>query len=65
MRADRLGALLSAAGTTALLTLPFVVFKANRIVPGTPYSLSDLLPAWAAFSCYALLFAVEIGRAHV
>ena len=60
MRADRLGALLSAAGTTALLTLPFVVFKANRIVPGTPYSLSDLLPAWPAFSCYALLFAIAV-----
>ena len=60
MRADRLGALLSAAGATALLSLPFVVFKANRIVPGTPYTLSDLLPAWAAFSCYALLFAVAV-----
>lgn len=58
MRPDRLGALLSAAGTTALLTLPFVVFKANRIVPGTPLALSDLLPAWAALSCYALLLAV-------
>jgi osmoprotectant transport system permease protein len=58
VRPDRLGALLSAAGTTALLTLPFVVFKANRIVPGTPQALSDVLPAWAALSCYALLFAV-------
>lgn len=58
MRPDRLGALLSAAGTTALLTLPFVVFKANRIVPGTPHGLSDLLPAWAAGGYYALLLAV-------
>ena len=58
MRADRLGALLSAAGTTALLTLPFVVFKANRIVPGTPQGLSDVLPGWAACGCYALLLAV-------
>jgi osmoprotectant transport system permease protein len=58
VRADRLGALLSAAGTTALLTLPFVVFKANRIVPGTPQTLGDVLPAWAALSCYALLLAV-------
>jgi osmoprotectant transport system permease protein len=58
VRPDRLGALLSAAGTTALLTLPFVVFKANRIVPGTPHGLSDLLPAWAAGGYYALLLAV-------
>jgi hypothetical protein len=36
VKADRLGALLCAAGATALLTLPFVVVKANRIVPGTP-----------------------------
>jgi osmoprotectant transport system permease protein len=60
VRPDRLGALLSAAGATALLTLPFVVFKANRIVPGTPLALSELLPAWAALSCYALLFAVAV-----
>jgi osmoprotectant transport system permease protein len=58
VRPDRLGALLSAAGTVALLSLPFVVFKANRIVPGTPHGLSDVLPAWASLSCYALLLAV-------
>jgi osmoprotectant transport system permease protein len=60
VRPDRLGALLSTAGTTALLTLPFVVFKANRIVPGTPHGLSELLPAAAALSCYALLFGVAV-----
>jgi osmoprotectant transport system permease protein len=58
VRPDRLGALLSAAGTAALLTLPFVVFKANRIVPGTQHGLSDVLPAWGAWGCYALLLAV-------
>ncbi|GAC1458378.1 MAG: ABC transporter permease subunit [Steroidobacteraceae bacterium] len=60
MRPDPLGTLLSAAGGTALLTLPFVVFKANRIVPGTPQALSEVLPAWAALSCYALLLAVAV-----
>ncbi|HXO64956.1 MAG TPA: ABC transporter permease [Steroidobacteraceae bacterium] len=60
MRLDRLGALLTAAGALALLTLPFVVFKANRIVPGDPRTLVQVLPAWAAFGCYALLLAVAL-----
>ncbi len=58
MKLDRLGALLTAAGALALLTLPFVVFKANRIVPGDPRTLLQVLPAWAALGCYALLLAV-------
>ncbi|MFZ1101036.1 MAG: ABC transporter permease [Steroidobacteraceae bacterium] len=60
MRLDRLGALLTAAGALALLTLPFMVFKANRIVPGDPRTLVQVLPAWAAFGCYALLLAVAL-----
>jgi osmoprotectant transport system permease protein len=60
VRLDRLGALLTAAGALALLTLPFVVFKANRIVPGDPRTLVQVLPAWAAFGCYALLLAVAL-----
>ena len=35
-RIDRLGALLAAVGLVALLCLPFVIFKTNRIVPGEP-----------------------------
>lgn len=58
MRLDRLGTLLSAAGALALLTLPFVVFKANRIVPGDPRVLTQVLPAWASLGCYAVLLAV-------
>jgi osmoprotectant transport system permease protein len=58
VKPDRLGALLSAAGTAALLTLPFVVFKTNRIVPGSPHGLSEVLPAWGAWGCYGLLLAV-------
>jgi osmoprotectant transport system permease protein len=70
VRLDRLGALLTAAGALALLTLPFVVFKANRIVPGDPRTLVQVLPAWAAFGCYALLLAVAaialaVGDARV
>jgi osmoprotectant transport system permease protein len=58
VKLDRLGALLTAAGALALLTLPFVVFKANRIVPGDPRTLIQVLPAWAALGCYAVLLAV-------
>jgi osmoprotectant transport system permease protein len=54
-RIDALGALLAAVGAAALLLLPFVVFKANRIVPGDPRSLSQVLPAWATFACGAPL----------
>ena len=70
MRLDRLGALLTAAGALALLTLPFVEFKANRIVPGDPRALMQVLPAWAALGCYAVLLAVAaialtVGDARV
>jgi osmoprotectant transport system permease protein len=70
MRLDRLGALLTAAGALALLGLPFVVFKANRIVPGDPRTLLQVLPAWAALGCYAVLLAVAaialgVGDARV
>jgi osmoprotectant transport system permease protein len=55
---DRLGALLSLAGLVALECLPFVVFKANRIVPGDPRTLLQILPAWQVFSFYAILMLV-------
>jgi osmoprotectant transport system permease protein len=63
-RIDRLGALLSAVGAAALLFLPFVAFKQNRIVPGDPLSLAEVLPAWAAFLCQmvlALVAAAALG----
>ena len=65
MRLDRLGALLVAVGTTALLTLPFVVFKPNRIVPGMPQTLASVLPAWAGLGCYLLLAVVAIAALTV
>jgi osmoprotectant transport system permease protein len=67
LRLDRLGALLAAAGTVALLLLPFVVFKPNRIIPGDPRSLAQVLPAGGAQGCQAVLLlaaAVAIGSAR-
>jgi osmoprotectant transport system permease protein len=54
-RVDRLGLLLSLAGAAALWTLPFVLFKANRIVPGQPRALAELLPVWGTFALAAAL----------
>jgi osmoprotectant transport system permease protein len=70
VKLDRLGALLTAAGALALFTLPFVVFKTNRIVPGDARTLLQVLPAWAALGCYATLLAVAaialgVGDARV
>jgi osmoprotectant transport system permease protein len=56
-RIDRLGTLLTLAGAAALL-LPFVDFKANRILPGDPRDLAQVLPLWAAFGCQATLATV-------
>jgi len=49
---DRLGTVLCAAMVVALLWLPFVLFKSNRIVPGTPLSLTAVLGLWAVVGCY-------------
>jgi osmoprotectant transport system permease protein len=65
-RIDRLGALLAAAGTAAFLFLPFVVFKANRIVPGDDYGLAQALPGWEMGLCALALGvagAVALGVA--
>jgi len=57
-RIDRLGALLALLGAAALVLLPFVDFKANRILPGDPHRLAQVLPIWAALGCEAMLAAV-------
>src|SRR5450631_3859729 len=69
-RIDPLGALLSALGLAALLFLPFVVFKANRIMPGEARSLIDVLPAGAAYALDGMLLvvaavAVGVARARI
>jgi osmoprotectant transport system permease protein len=55
---DRLGALLVLIGAAGLLLLPFVAFKANRILPGDPRALAQVLPAWASLCCRATLAMV-------
>lgn len=55
---NRLGALLVLLGAAGLVLLPFVIFKANRILPGDPRGLAQVLPAWAALGCEAVLAAV-------
>ncbi len=67
---DPLGTLLSAVGVVALVFLPFVVFKANRIVPGEARALLEFLPAWAALSfvlvlALVALVAVGVSNARV
>jgi osmoprotectant transport system permease protein len=47
LKIDRLGLLFALLGAVAFM-LPFVVFKANRIVPGHARALGEVLPAWAA-----------------
>lgn len=65
VRVDPLGAVLVAAGAAALLFLPFVLFKANRIVPGDPRSLAQVLPAWAALGCAVVLAAAAAAALWV
>ena len=59
-RLDRLGALLSACGAAALGFLPFVVFKANRLVPGDPHGLTAVLPTSEAVGVLAVLALVAL-----
>jgi osmoprotectant transport system permease protein len=65
-RLDRLGLVLTAAGAAALIWLPFVVFKSNRIVPGEARALHEVLPLWGALALQAVLLcdaAVALGVA--
>ena len=65
-RVDRLGLLLTAAGAVALIGLPFVIFKSNRIVPGEPRALHEVLPLWGALGLQFVLLgdaAVALGVA--
>jgi osmoprotectant transport system permease protein len=65
-RIDRLGLLLTAAGLAAVIWLPFVVFKSNRIMPGEPRELQQVLPAWGALGFQVVLLltaAVALGVA--
>jgi osmoprotectant transport system permease protein len=70
LRADPLGMVLTLAAGLATTLLPFVVFKANRILPGDPRSLLAVLPAWQGCGCVAILtaaaaVAVAAGNARL
>jgi osmoprotectant transport system permease protein len=60
-RIDPLGTLVTAVGAAALLWLPFVVLKPNRILPGDAHSLIGVLPASAALACLASLMLVALA----
>ncbi|HXW09997.1 MAG TPA: ABC transporter permease [Steroidobacteraceae bacterium] len=57
---DPLGVVACAIGAVALATLPFVLFKANRILPGEPRAIADVLPATLAWGFHALLALVAV-----
>lgn len=59
-RIDRLGLLLCVMGASALSFLPFLLFKANRILPGLPHSLPGTLPAGEAVIVLAALAAAGV-----
>jgi osmoprotectant transport system permease protein len=57
---DPLGVIACAVGAVALATLPLVLFKANRILPGEPRAIVDVLPATLAWGFHALLALVAV-----
>jgi len=58
LRPDRLGTLLALVGALALVALPFVVFKQNRIATGVARSLYAVLTPAAAAAVTAVLALV-------
>jgi osmoprotectant transport system permease protein len=65
LRTDPLGTLVTAVGAMALLWLPFVVVKPNRILPGDARSLIAALPASATVACLASLVLVALAALAV
>jgi osmoprotectant transport system permease protein len=62
LRADPVGALLTAIATAGLAALPFVVLKANRILPGEARALTSVLdsPTLLVF-CATLLATASVA----
>ncbi len=58
---DPLGALLAVVGLAATTLLPFVVFKANRIMPGDARSLLAVLPIGLALGFDAVLLVIALA----
>jgi osmoprotectant transport system permease protein len=61
LRVDRLGAVLVVAGGVALAWLPFVIAKANRIVPGNALGIFQALPAAYRVACVLALLVAAIA----
>ncbi len=57
---DPLGVLLTAAGAAGLGLLPFVLFKPNRILPGEPRGVLEVLPRAHALTLDAVLAGVAL-----
>jgi osmoprotectant transport system permease protein len=57
---DRLGAVLTLIAALAVIFMPFVLFKANRIVPGDARGLLDVLPAWRGMTTLGVLAAIGL-----
>jgi osmoprotectant transport system permease protein len=57
---DPLGAVLVAAAALALWLQPLLLLKPNRILPGAPRALLELLPAWGAAALIAALLAAAL-----
>jgi osmoprotectant transport system permease protein len=57
-RLDKLGLVIAAMASAALLTLPFATFRANRIVAGEGRTLLDALPPAPAAVTMAILVGV-------
>jgi osmoprotectant transport system permease protein len=64
-RIDRLGALLVAVGVLSLALLPAIVFKANRIMPGEPRALFELLPVWGSAALAISLLGAALSGLFV
>ncbi len=60
-RIDKLGAVIALIAMPALLFVPFVTFKANRIVHGQPVSVYSALPTWAAACLTGVTFGVLLS----
>jgi len=64
-RIDPLGALLSLIGAMAVVCLPFVLFKGNRILPGDPRALLDVLPIGTTVAFHGVLAVAAVTALRV
>ncbi|MCJ8506888.1 ABC transporter permease [Rhizobium lemnae] len=58
---DKLGVVIALIAMPTLLFVPFVTFKANRIVQGQPVWVFSALPTWAAACLMLVVIAVLVS----